>query len=186
MDRYLPWLGFPKAAVSLMIGEAGGTTALWQRALASVTQRGQRGAWVNGPTSSMNPCSLRQRGVNLGKVLTVSAPPTLKQRLWALQELMSLSLFEVVGCDFGSEAPRDSHVRHLKKIALRYQASLVLFTSSQRASLSSYYSLILRFDQEHMVVHRALHRPTPYLFERRDVYADTLPQLATRRQALSS
>ncbi len=186
MDQFLIWRGFPKAAVSLLVTEAGGATTLWERSAALITQNNQWVAWVNGDLSVLNPWDLRQRSVNLSKLLCVASPKSEKQRFWVLQELMSLCLFELIGCDCGPLAPREAQVRQLKKVAMRYQTALVLFTSSTRPIASSFYSLILEFKKDHVVVRRALHRPTPHLLERRDLYADTLPQLTAGRLAFGS
>jgi len=183
LDQFLIWKGYPKAAVSLMIRDAGGATTLWQRSAAQLTQKGQWAAWVDGPTATLNPWSLRQGGVNLAKMLSISAPKNERQALWVLQELMSLCLFELIGCDFGPHALKEGQVRQLKKLALRYQTALVLLTDQRQAVRSSFYSLILEFRKDNVLIHRALHRPTPHLLERKELYADTLPQLAAGNQA---
>lgn len=184
LDSFLLGRGFPKGAVSLLISEAGGATTLWERSAAQITGRGQWAAWINGPDTRLTPWSLRHRGVKLERLLSVSAPIDTKQTLWALQELMSLCLFELIGCDLGAAGLRAHEVLKLKKLALRYQTSLVVFSSAPRILQSPFYSLILHFQKNHVTVNRALHRPTPHLLERRDLYADTLPQLAAGRRAL--
>lgn len=184
LDRYLLWNGFPKGAVSLLVGESGGATTLWELSAARLTQNKQWVAWVNGPESVLTPWSLRRREVDLSKLLCVSAPSDVNQTLWVLQELMSLCLFEMIGCDLGATWLKEHQVLKLKKLALRYQTSLVLFSSSARVLKSSFYAFIMHFQKQHAVVHRALHRPTPHILERRDLYADTLPLLGTGRKAL--
>lgn len=184
LDGFLLGRGFPKGALSLLISEAGGATTLWEQSAAQITGRGQWVAWINGPDEQLTPWSLRQRGVDLRKLLSVSAPIDIKQTLWALQELMSLCLFELIGCDIAAQNLRAHQVLKLKKLALRYQTSLVIFSSSPRVLQSPFYSLILQFQKHHVTVNRALHRPTPHTLERRDLYADTLPQLAAGRRAL--
>jgi hypothetical protein len=185
LDRYLLWHGFPKGGVSLLVSDAGGATSLWEQSAARLTASGQWVAWVDGPDSRLTPWSLRHRGVDLSKVLCVSSPADPNQAMWALQELMSLCLFEMIGCDLGASWLKEHQVLKLKKLALRYGTALVLFTSGGRVLKSSFYSLILHFEKRRTVVHRALHRPTPYFLERRDFYADTLPLLGTERRSLS-
>jgi hypothetical protein len=184
LDRYLLWHGFPKGALSLMVSDAGGATTLWERSAALITQQQQWVAWVNGPKSNLTPWSLRHRGVDLSKLLAVSAPADTKQTLWALQELMSLCLFEMIGCDLGDAWLHEHQVLKLKKMAMRYQTGIVMFTSSPHVLKSSFYSLVLHFQKDQVIVNRALQRQTPYTLERRDLYADTLPQLAAGRTAL--
>lgn len=184
LDRYLLWHGFPKSAVSLMVSEAGGATNLWIRSIAPLTQSGQWAAWINDGESNLTPWMLRHRGVDLSKLLVVSAPKDTKQFLWAMQELMSLCLFEVVACDLGNVRLHEHQVLKLKRLAMRYQTAVVLITHAKRVVMSSFYSLILSFDRQQVTVHRALHRPSPFILERRDLYADTLPLLAAGRRAL--
>jgi len=184
LDRHLLWHGIPKGALTLLVSEAGGATDLWIRTAAQVTQAGQWVAWVNDADLLLTPWILRHRKVDLSKLLCVAQPRDEKQLLWALQELMSLSLFELVGCDLGELHLRESQVLKLKKMAMRYQTGLVLLTRAKSVHLSSFYSLILSFQKNHVIVNRSLHRPTPFTLERRDLYADTLPLLAAGRRAL--
>jgi hypothetical protein len=178
------WHGFPKGALSLMVSDAGGATTLWARSAALVTQKKQWVAWMNGPHSCLTPWSLRQRGVDLSKLLCVSAAQDGRQTLWALQELLSLCLFEMIGCDLGDTWLREHQVLKLKKLAMRYQTAVVMFTRAPRVLKSSFYSLVLHFQKDQVIVNRALHRQTPYILERRDLYADTMPQLAAGRVLL--
>lgn len=184
LDRFLLWHGFPKSSVSLLIAEAGGATTLWLKSAAEVTRRGQWAAWINDPETSLTPWSLRHRGADLSKLLYIEPPADERQLLWALQEIMSLGLVEMIGCDLGAWSLREHQILKLKKLALRYQTALVFITKKQPSRLSSFFSLILSFASDQVIVHRALHRPTPHTLERRDLYADTLPQLAAGRRAL--
>ncbi len=184
LDRYLLWNGFPKSSLSLLVSEAGGATSLWMQSAAAITRQGQWVAWINENNTSLTPWSLRNKGVDLSKFLCVSQPLDAKQFLWAMQELMSLCLFEMVGCDLGGILLREHQILKLKKLAMRYQTAVVLFTQQPRALKSSNYSLIMHFQRDHVRIDRALHRATPHILERRELYADTLPQLAAGRRAL--
>lgn len=184
LDRFLLWQGFPKSAVSLLVSESGGATTLWLKSAALVTKARQWSAWVNAPDRSLTSWGLQHRSVQLDRFIYVSAPQDERQLLWMLQELMSLDLFELIGCDLGSWEFRDHQILKLKKLALRHQTALVVCRQKPPRRLSSFYSLILHFHQQQVKVVRALHRPTPHILERRDLYADTLPQLAAGRRAL--
>lgn len=184
LDRFLLWNGFPKGALSLMVCEAGGATSLWQRSAANVTRAGRWVAWINSREEHLTPWSLRRRGVDLSKLLSVSAPTDVRQTLWALQELMSLSMFELIGCNLGELRLREHQILKLKKLAMRYQTAVVFFSASASALKSPFYSLILNFKKNSVTVDRALHRPTPHTLEGKDLYADTLPLLAAGRRAL--
>jgi recombination protein RecA len=184
LDRFLLWHGFPKSALSLMVSDGGGATTLWIRSAALITQKGQWAAWMNEGEMSLTPWALRSRGVDLAKLLCVSPATDNKQTLWALQELMSSCLFEIIGCDLGRSSWREHEILKLRKLAMRYQTALVFITRAPFVHRSSNYSLILNFGRDHVSVDRALHRPTPHLIERKELYADTLPQLAAGRRAL--
>jgi len=178
LDRFLLWHGFPKSAVSLMVSECGGASTLWERAAGEITRRGQWAAWINDSATFLTPWSLRKRGVDLSKFIYVSPPADERQLLWCLQELMSLSLFELIGCDLGEWELKEHQILKLKKLALRYQTAIVFIARKKPRRLSSFYSLILQFERAQVSVTRALHRSTPHALERKDLYADTLPQLA--------
>ena len=185
LDHFLLWHGFPKSAVSLMVSEAGGATSLWSRSAIEITRQGRWVGWINDAESDLAPWVLKHRGADLSRLLYVSPPRDAKQLLWALQELMSLGLFEMIGCDLGNLRLKEHQILKLKKLALRYQCAVVLISRDPRILCSSVYSLILHFEAERVRVSRALHRPTPFCLERKDLYADTLPVLAAGNDALS-
>lgn len=179
-DNFLLWKGFPKGALSLVSGETGlGATHLWLRAAASLTQANKWVAWVNGQENELNGAALKT--LKLDKLLWISSPVDVKQKLWALQELCSLCLFELIGCDLEHDILKTGQVLKLKKIALRYQVALVLFSRTQKSH--PFFALAMEMTSKNLTVARALHRPTPYFIERRELYADTLPQLAAGRNA---
>jgi hypothetical protein len=184
LDRFLLWHGFPKGAVSLIVSEAGGASSLWMRSASLVTQSGQWVAWVNGPETQLTPWSLRHRQVNLSKMLWIEVPINIQQTLWVLQELMSLCLFELIGCDLGNQKLKESQVLKLKRLARRYGCAVVFISHVKHLVANPFYSLVLHFQRHHVTIERALHRPTPHNLERRDLYADTLPLLATGRRTL--
>ncbi len=184
LDRFLLWNGFPKGSLSLLIQGAGGATTLWERSAALITRSGQWVAWIDNPESVLTPWSLKKQGADLSKLLSVAPPGDTAQLLWALQELMSLSLFEMIGCDLGPLQLKEHQLLKLKKLALRYQTALVFTTASKKVWRSSSYALVLNFQRDHVTVDRALHRPTPHNLERKELYADTLPLLASGRRAL--
>lgn len=180
LDNFLLWKGFPKGALSLISGEVGlGGTHLWLQAAATLTQADKWVAWMNGAESELNGAAVRK--LKLDKLLWISSPVDVKQKLWAIQEVCSLSLFDLVGCDLEEHHLKAGQILKLKKIALRYQTALVLFSRTQKSH--PFFSLAIEMTSKNLCVVRALHRPTPHLIERRELYADTLPQLAAGRSA---
>jgi recombination protein RecA len=101
-----------------------------------------------------------------------------------MQELMSLCLFESIACDLGDMRLKEHQILKLKKLAMRYQTAVVLISHAKNVLQSPFYSLILHFLKDQVIVTRALQRQVPFILERRDLYADTLPLLAAGRRAL--
>ena len=181
LDNFLIWRGFPKGSLSLMTGDPGlGATRLYLQAAARLTAERKWVAWMNGTETVLNGGAIGK--IERDRFLVVSSPVDTAQRLWAIQELCSLSLFEMIGCDLEFNFLRDGQLLKLKKIAARYQVALVLVSRTQKTH--PFFSLAMEFTKNNIVVARALHRPTPHLMERRELYADTLPQLAAGRTAL--
>lgn len=181
LDGFLIWQGFPKGALSLLTGEPGlGATRLWLQSAAKLTKEGKWVAWMNGEETQINGGGLKN--MDHSRMLWVSGAASVEQRLWALQELASLCLFDLIGCDLEKNYLRGGQLLKLKKLAMRYQVAVVLVSSKQRSH--PFFSFVLEFNKNNIVVARALHRPTPHQLERRELYADTLPQLATGRAAL--
>lgn len=184
LDGFLLWRGFPKGALSLLTGEVGmGATRIWLQAAARVTNDGRWAAWVNGNEGELNGATVGKK-LNLERLFCVGEPVDLPQTLWALQELSSLCLFDLIGCDLGRRRLRTGQILKLKRIAQRYQVALVLFSRVQESH--PFFSLAMQLDKNSISVVRALHRPTPHHLERRDFYADTLPQLTAGRKSFHS
>ena len=184
LDNFVLWQGFPKGALSLLLQETSGATTLWLKSASHVTRQGQWVAWMNSSESDLTPWCLRQHNVNLQRFLTISAPRDERQLLWMLQELLSLSLVEMIGCDIGAYQLRAHHLLKLKKLATQYATALVFITPTPRPAVRSFFALDLSVHQKHITIHRALHRPTPHILERKDLYADTLSLLATGQRTL--
>ena len=184
LDRFLLWHGFPRGAISLLVSEAGGATSLWAKSAASITRQGQWVAWVNDEHSALTPWVLTHHRADLGRVLCVSAPRDARQVMWAIQELLSLCLFEMIGCDLGQLKLSEPQLLKLKRLALHHQTAVVLTTRARLVSVSASCALVMQFGARRVSVSRALHRPTPFTLERRDLYADTLPTLRAGRRAL--
>lgn len=183
LDRFLLWRGFPKGALSLLRGPGGlGATHLWIQAARAVTQNRRWAAWIDHPQTQINPWRLRHQNVALDRLLYVGPPKDFRQTLWALQELCSLNLFDLIGCSLCDGRLSSSQILKMKRLALRYQVAMVFFSPTQKTH--SAFSLVLNFQKETVSVERALHRPTPHILERRNFYADTVPLLATGRSAL--
>ncbi len=182
LDEFLLWRGLPKGALTYISGHKGlGLTSLWIQTALQITQKGKQVAWVEDTATRLNPWSLRLQGLCLNRLFWVSEPKDLKQKLWVMQELCSLDFFEMITCSLGTEFLKDHQLLKLKRLAQRHHTALVFL--SPRAWSHPYLALSLSFQEENLVVLRALHRPTPYAIERRKLYAHTLPEFAPEGEA---
>ncbi|MCB0366862.1 MAG: hypothetical protein H6624_11550 [Bdellovibrionaceae bacterium] len=187
LDQFLIWQGIPKGAVSLLVSSHGrGATSLWGDTAIPLTQQKKWVAWMNSSEHHLCPWSWWQKKMDFSRLLVVSSPDNRKKFLWALHELLSLSLFDLIGCDLGELQLRDSDVLKLSRHARRAQAAVVLTSANRFVRRSSFYSLILNFNSPRLKIERAQHRLTPHTIKRRNTYADLVPQLAQNRKALSS
>lgn len=175
IDDYLIWNGIPKGALSLFTGKLGqGATSAWIEAATNVISQGKWAAWISSD-AQLFPIPLKQRNVDLSKLLVVEAPQDSEKVLWLLQELMSSTIFDIIGCDLGEVNLREHQLQKLKNQARAVQTSVVLFSQNARAqkykNRSSLYSLVLNFKKSEILIERALHRPTPQSISRRLSYA---------------
>lgn len=181
LDQFLMWKGLPKGALTLFQGAPGfGATALWTQSAAQVTQVGRWCAWLSHSHSQLNPWTLQRRGVNLKHLVVVSGPKDARQRLWALQELLTLSLFDLVACDLGTDGMSDRQLVQLRQLTARAQCAVLLFSQRSFSNLSR-FALAVEFSARGVGIKRALHRLTPHFLPRRDSYADLMPQLKHTR-----
>lgn len=183
LDEFLLWKGIPKGALSYFSGHKGlGPTSLWIQAALHVTKDKKKVAWVEDNTALLNPWNLRLQGIQLEQLFWVSAPQNLKQKLWVLQELCHLDLFEMIACPVGRDRLKDHQLLKLKRLAQRHHTAIVFL--SQREWSHPYLALSLSFQKDRLLVLRALHRPTPHPIERRELYAHTLPEFVSERKSL--
>ncbi len=188
LDQFFLWSGWPKGEVSLIYGSEGlGPTALWLKALPPLTQRQLWAAWVSPQHLKLCPWGLFQKDCDLSKIFVVEGHRhNPKQWLWIMGELLSTSLFEIIGCHWDHLSPPHSQIQKLRKLAQRYQCSIVILSQQQQPLKSPFYATILRTQGPLVEIERALHRPTPKSFQRRVLYADLMPQLSKKRKAIAS
>lgn len=186
LDQFLHWKGLPKGAVSLFVSSHGrGATSLWGQTAIPITKNDKWVAWMNSSDLDLCPWDWWQKKMNFSRLLMISAPDSRKKFLWALHELLSLSLFDLIGCDLGNIHLFDKDILKLSRQARRSQAALVLTSPNSFVRRSPFYSLILNFNGKRFKLERAQHRSTPHLLQRRNLYADLMPQLAENRKALN-
>ncbi|NQZ02142.1 MAG: hypothetical protein HRT45_15900 [Bdellovibrionales bacterium] len=185
-DTFLIWGGLPKGEISLFVSKPGlGATTVLSHTCSQVTLRNQWAAWVDHPNYSLCPWVLKRQSCHFDKLLIVSSPTSEKQLIWALSELCSLSLFEIVVCDVTGFTLKRHHLVKIKQLAKRYQVAIVFKDEKPQPFLNSFYAVALQFNQRFLEIQRAQHRPTPMRMERRTIYENFMPQLTEARKAFS-
>lgn len=186
LDAFLLWKGIPEGAISLWSGFQGmGSTSLWIQTAKNLSLENKKSAWIDSPSSLLNPWALRRIGLGLRHIFWVSAPKDLKQKLWVLQELCGLGSFSLIGCSLEKDNLKAHHIVKLKKLAAKHHVGLVLLT--ERNFTHPLISLNMEFQKDHILISRAQHRPTPHTIptiDRRDLYAHALPEFIQKRKPL--
>ncbi|WP_413576742.1 recA protein [Bdellovibrio sp. HCB290] len=186
LDDFLLWKGIPKGDLSLFQGSPGtGATSLW----VSMTQKAHEDnkwvAWVNGGTQLL-PAHLMSRKINLKKLLVVKEPKEAEQLFWVLQELVTSSLFEVIGCELKEMFFKNHQLQKLKKLCRFHKVALIFVCHKVSKFVNPLFSLIIQFQRDFITIQRALHRPTPFTVAGSMVYANFVHQFKnTARKLLS-
>ncbi len=185
-DQFLAWKGLPKTGLSYFYGDYGlGATSLGLQAASNCLTEKKWVAWLGQSALSLCPWPLVQKGIPLSQFLMVSANPDQpKQLLWIIQELLSLSLFDLILCDLGESKIKTHQLMKLNKL-MRQQNCGLLFLSSKAPYSSCLFSLVVQFSANFFTIERALHRPTPHILQRRSPHANLMPQFAKERKSLS-
>lgn len=184
IDDFLLWKGLPKGDISLIKGPSGsGATSLCIKALQSLQAQNKWAAWINSDFELL-PTHLSQRGINLAKLLVVKKPDSSQKLFWAIQELISSQIFDVVGCHLQEFFLRNHQIQKLKKMARAHKVALILVCTQNRIKINPLFSLIIDCSRDFFSIQRALHRPTPYFIEGSQIYADLMPQLSKTARTL--
>jgi hypothetical protein len=224
LDRFLFWHGLPKGALTLLSGAIGtGATCLWIEAAARTVNAGKWVAWINNEIP-LSPLPLSQKGVNLGHFVSIQPDVSSdraacssaqiepvggnvsrnnraseKERsarlFFILQELLSSTLFELVGCDLGDQQLKEHQLRKLQAQARMANVALVFISQNSNVarvvsadvsaplsgnrrhaplysgSAASVFSLIIQIEKKQITIERCLHRQTPHKFPRSLSYA---------------
>ncbi len=187
-DNFLLWRGIPKGELSLLVGKPGtGATNLWLNTAAQIHKSNKWTAWVNSDWSLL-PQSCLSKKLNLNRLLVVKKPKESRQLFWILQELITSSLFELIGCHLPETLLKQHQLQKLKKLARVHKVALVLVAHAKNWSVNpatnQLFSLVIECGREFFTVRRALHRPTPFTVSGGSIHADFMSQLtcATRAQ----
>ena len=176
LDRFLLWKGLPLGELSLFHGLPGtGASSVWLRCVQNVHQQKKWAAWINSDAQLL-PSHLNQHQIDLKKLLVVQEPSAKEKLFWILQELISSSLFEVIGCQLSEMALKNHQLQKLKRLCRAFQVSLVFITRKALPTINPLFALAIQFKRDFIRVERALHRPTPFSFSGELIHAHALPQ----------
>ncbi|MEZ0392443.1 MAG: recA protein [Pseudobdellovibrionaceae bacterium] len=184
IDDFLLWHGFPQGDLTLLSGPPGtGATSLWIQTAVKVQEQKKWVAWINSDWELL-PSSLVHKKINLQKLLVVRKPTDSAQLFWILQEMITSSLFEMVGCHLSEGCLKTHQLQKLKKLARTHQVALVFITHSQHWMHSSLFSLVIDCQGDFFTIKRAAHRPTPFTIPGGLVHADLMSQLTADTRSL--
>jgi recombination protein RecA len=176
-DDFFLWKGLPKGELSLLHGRPGtGSTSLWLSAASQVHKSNKWAAWVNSSWELM-PSPHLQKKLLLNRLLVVKKPSDMQKLFWILQEMITSSLFEMVGCHLPNNLLKNHQLQKLKKLARVHAVALVFVSHVKNILINPLFSLVIDCHRDFFTVQRALHRPTPFTISGSMIYADLMPEL---------
>ena len=180
-DDFFLWKGFPKGDLTLLHGRPGtGSTSLWLSAASQVHKLNKWVAWINSDWELM-PSPHLQKKLLLNRLLVVKKPKDLSQMFWVLQEMITSSLFEMIGCHLPQSFLKNHQLQKLKKLARLHAVALVFVSHVKNLVMNPLFSLVIDCHRDFFTVQRALHRPTPFTISGSMIYADLMPELEYKR-----
>lgn len=184
IDDFLLWRGIPQGDLTLLAGQPGtGATSLWLQTAVKVQEQKKWVAWINSDLELM-PSALVHKKLQLEKLLVVRKPSENAQLFWILQEMISSSLFELIGCHLNEGNLKTHQLQKLKKLARTHQVALVFLTSHTQWVSSALFSLVIDCQGDYFTIKRAAHRPTPFTIPGGLIHADLMSQLTTDTRSL--
>lgn len=182
-DRALLWKGLPQGELSLFRGDIGtGALSIWLQTAAKVQVAGRWCAWMNSEWE-LFPAPPWTDRLRWEKMIVVEKPRTPDLFFWILQEMISSSLFGLIGCHLPDISLKNHQLIKLKSLARTYRVALVFITSVKTLA-HPIYALVIECFRDSVVIHRALHRPSPRTLEGVLRYARPLSALLQGRRIL--
>lgn len=162
-DEALLWKGFPQGELSVGVSAPGlGLTSLWLSGAREVHRDGRWAAWM-GSEWMLYPGPPFASSLRWDRLIVVERPARQESFFWILQEMISSSLFELIGCHLPDFFLKTHQLVKLKSLARMYKVALVFFIERRRAWLEPLCALVFEAQRSDLVLHRALHRSTPRL-----------------------
>jgi hypothetical protein len=183
-DNFLLWRGLPKGDLTLLSGQpGGGATSLWIHTAQKIHQENKWVAWINSDWELL-PSHLVNKKIDLKRLLVVKKPKELQNMFMILQELITSSLFEMVGCHLPETLLKNHQLHKLKKLARTHQVALVIVSHAKQWTSLPIFSLVIDCARDFFTVKRALHRPTPFSIEGSLIHADFRNQSTSSTRSL--
>lgn len=184
IDDFLLWRGLPKGDLTLLSGKPGaGATSLWIQTAAKVQTEKKWAAWINSDWELM-PSALTHKKMRLDKLLVVSKPKENSQLFWILQEMISSTLFDIIGLHVEEGGLKNHQLQKLKKLARTHQVALVMISHAKNWATNPLFSLVIDCQSDFFTIKRAAHRPTPFTIPGGLVHADLMSQLTANSRSL--
>ena len=184
IDDFLLWRGIPKGDLTLLSGKPGaGATSLWIQTAAKTQSDKKWVAWINSDWELM-PSALNAKKINLEKLLVVSKPKDSAQLFWILHEMISSTLFDLVGLHVQEGGLKIHQLQKLKKLARTHQVALVIISHAKTWALNPVFNLVIDCQGDFFTIKRAAHRPTPFTIPGGLVHADLMSQLTANTRSL--
>lgn len=200
LDQYLPWGGFPRWEMSLLVGRPGlGATHLVLRAMSSAQKNDHSWvAWI-GQDQVLTPSTKGDVEIDPRRLLIVQAPKNQDSCIHLidfLREMIQSGLFAIIHCPWPksrTEGLRNHQLIKLKHLCRLYQVSLIWSLNEDialdrktrilRSSLLSHFSLVIELEENFLRIQKASQRPGPWVCQRSQLYAHLMLEL---RKASSS
>jgi hypothetical protein len=184
LDDFLLWRGVPQGDLTLFQGLPGtGATSVWMRIVQNVHKQNKWAAWINGD-SQLFPAHLAQHKINLKKLLVVREPQDLEKLFWLLQELITSSLFEVIGCNLKDLVLKNHQLQKLKRLCRLHKVALIFLNKKVTRFSNPLFSLMIHFQRDFVTIQRALHRPTPFNISGSMIHANFMHQFKNTARKL--
>lgn len=184
LDDFLLWRGVPQGDLSLFQGLPGtGATSVWIRIVQNVHKQNKWAAWINGE-GQLFPSHLSHLQINLKKLLVIKEPKESEQLFWMLQELITSSLFEVIGCNLKEMFLKNHQLQKLKRLCRMHKVALVFINQKVTRFINPIYSLMIHFQRDFVTIQRAMHRPTPYNISGSMIHASFMHQFKNTARKL--
>lgn len=186
LDDFLLWKGLPQGDLSLLQGVPGtGATSLWLRTVQNVHAQNKWAAWIN-TDMQLFPSHLHNYKINLKKLLVVKEPKDSDQLFWLLQEMITSSLFEIIGCNLKDLFLKNHQLQKLKRLCRMHKVALIFVNQKPLKYVNPLFSLTILFQRDFITVQRALHRPVPFNLAGSMIHANFVHQFKdTARRLLS-